>query len=172
VRKLFFPMALVASLILGACGSDGSYTSGITCEQARELDQELIDNIAFAQGRAEFELGEPIEVTLSVTNCSDARATIRYRDAQRYDFTVSPVGAQGREVWRWSQGKTSAQVLGEETFEPGETKTYTEVWDQMSNLGEQVSPGRYVLSAGDLRCEFEAPPSCASGISVVIGIMR
>jgi hypothetical protein len=161
-------MALVASLGLGACGSDGSYQSGFTCEQARELGQDFVDNITFE--RKHLKLGEPISMTLSVTNCTDGPVAVRDRDSQRYDFIVAP--DDGHQVWRWSADKAFTQAVGEERLASGETRTYTEVWDQESNSGEQVPPGRYTLVGDDLRCEFDASESCTSGIGVVIEIQR
>ena len=169
MRKLALSLALVASLGgFGACGGNGSFRSDITCDDAQGLGQDFVDNITVEENHAK--VGEPISMTLSVTNCTDGPAAIRYRNAQRYDFIVEPVGDVGHEIWRWSADKAFTQAVGEEMLASGETKIYTEVWDQKSNSREQVPAGRYTLRADDLTCEFDAPEGCASGIAVIVEI--
>ena len=112
-------------------------------------------------------------MTLSVTNCGDDPVRRFYRDSQRYDFIVQETEDEevGDEVWRWSADRVFAQVLGEETFGPGETVTYTEVWNQDSSHGQQVVPGRYHVLALDIGCEDEALSRCRFGPGVFIDLL-
>jgi hypothetical protein len=93
-----------------------------------------------------------------------------YRNAQRYDFTVSD--EQGEELWRWSHDRAFAQVIGEKTFEPGETVTYTEVWDQTTSGGGQLPPGRYEVLGIDVGCEEARQAECDFGMGLPIEITQ
>lgn len=64
-----------------------------------------------------YSSGEPISMALYVFNNTGQEVTFLFSDAQRYDFTIED--EEGREVWRWSEGRMFAQVLGEETLGPG-----------------------------------------------------
>ena len=127
----------------------------------------LVAEFVLDGGRTEFSQGEPISMTLSITNCGDEEVIRFYSSGQRYDFVVSDT-EQG-EVWRWSHDKAFIQLLGQETFQPGVTVTYTEVWDQSSNTGEQVTPGQYDVLGIDVGCE-ELGERCHFGMGLPIEI--
>jgi hypothetical protein len=127
----------------------------------------LIAELTLDGGRTTFSQGETISMTLSITNCGDEEVIRFYSSGQRYDFVVSDT--EGHEVWRWSHGKAFIQVLGQETFQPGVTVTYTEVWDQSSNAGEQVTPGDYDVLGIDVGCE-ELGERCHFGMGLPIEI--
>ena len=124
-------------------------------------------DFAFTNQRNRFPPGEPIEMRISVTNCADSARSLQYATTQRYDMVVSSART-AREFWRSSTGQTFDQVRSDETYEPGETKTYTEVWDQKSDSGEQVSIHNYALEAHALPCESGLIADCES--STAIGI--
>ena len=82
--------------------------------------------------------GEPIKLTLHVTNRGTDPVTLRFLSAQRYDVAVKNL--KGQEVWRWSSGQMFAQVMGEETLQPGRrARTYR------ITVRERLSPGRYAV---------------------------
>ena len=78
--------------------------------------------------------------TLKVCNPGPQAVTRDFPTAQRYDFEVR----RGDDlVWRWSDGRTFAQVLGRETWKPKECKTWMEDWNAMTSSGAPASSGRY-----------------------------
>ena len=86
-----------------------------------------------------FRVGEPITFTLSVFNHTREPLTLRFRNAQRYNFLIE--NEAGKLVWRWSDGKMFAQMLGQVIIGPENpevvfTETYT----------GQLVPGRYTLT--------------------------
>jgi len=99
--------------------------------------------IALAASKAGYVVGEPVELTLTVTNWGGEAVAYRFNDAQRYDFVV--MRENGTVVWRWSHDKAFAQALGTLTLPPGESRIYRERWDQKNNNGQAVVPGRYVV---------------------------
>ena len=100
-------------------------------------------------------------MTLLLKNCGDNPTHLFYPDSRRYEFVVEDEGDQ--EVWRWSLGQTFAQALGEETIEPGESVTYTEVWDQRDQAGQPVPPGRYQIFGFGVGCAVEGAIGCEFG---------
>ena len=104
--------------------------------------------------------GEPLPMTLSITNTSDRQIERTYSGGQRYDFVV--LDGTGTEVWRWAHDMLFIAAIGEVTFDPGEKMTYSVVWNQQTNSGEQVAPGSYELYAYDVGGGL--PPGGQSGL--------
>lgn len=96
----------------------------------------------------EVEIGaEDIRFMLRVTNGATAEEVVlRFPTAQRFDFLV--LSSDGETVWRWSEGRLFAQVLGTERLAPGETVYYTAVWDYPADLttGRFRAVGRVTAS--------------------------
>jgi hypothetical protein len=86
---------------------------------------------------------ESVRLGLTVRNRSDGPQSFTLPTSQTYDFAV--VASAGREVWRWSTGRMFAQMLTEVTFAPGESKTFSETWDQLCDDGRPASVGAYRL---------------------------
>jgi hypothetical protein len=124
-------------------------------------------DFAFEDGRDRFSVGEPIAMRVSVTNCADEVRSLQYTTNQRYDLVVSSA-TNAREIWRSSSGQIFEPAQGEEEFEPGETKTYTEVWDQKGESGEQAPVDNYNLEAHALPCESANIADCEANTVISI----
>ena len=86
-----------------------------------------------------FRAGEPITFTLSLFNHTSEPLTLRFRNAQRYNFLIE--NEAGKLVWRWSDGKMFAQMLGQVVLGPENPEVvYTETYTG------QLAPGRYTLT--------------------------
>lgn len=94
--------------------------------------------------RAEYGRGEEARITLIKTNATGSPITLRYRTGQRFDF-VARRTVDGREVWRWSRGRSFIQAIAEVTLRPGESQIFRARWDQIDNLGRPVEPGTYTI---------------------------
>ena len=94
-------------------------------------------------GRAtvQFDAGEPITLVMTIRNRSDSPQSVMLPSSQSYDCSVST--AEGREVWRWSKGVMFAQVITELKLSPGESKSYSQIWDQKADDGAVAQPGEY-----------------------------
>lgn len=119
-------------------------------------DEAVVDPLAPSlQVRVE---GDSVVFDLFVTNVSGEPVRLEFSTSQRADFVVER--ATGERVWAWSDDRMFAQVLGEETVEPGETLHYGAVWNPPTSLSGRYS-ARGVLSARDRRIElsreFELP---------------
>jgi len=92
--------------------------------------------------RAVYARGEPVELTLAVTNPGPDPVTLTAPSSQLYDFAVL---RDGTEVWRWSAGRMFLTVLTDLTVPPGGTRAFTETWDQRDRDGRPVGPCGYVV---------------------------
>jgi hypothetical protein len=89
-----------------------------------------------------FEDGESIQLVMTVRNELDTAATIEFSTSRQTDFIVVRSGTSDK-VWQWSDDQTFTQARSELTFEAGETKTFTVLWNQLSAAGVQVRSGTY-----------------------------
>lgn len=99
--------------------------------------------VELSTDKREYALGEPIAVTLTVSNIGGAPADLTFRSGQKYEFTAS---RGGREVWRWSAGRVFTLAITRMSVRPGEEISFREQWDQRDNDGDRVPPGRYRIS--------------------------
>jgi hypothetical protein len=96
--------------------------------------------------------GDSVVFELHITNATTRPIALEFATSQRYDVEI---WSNGSRVWRWSDGKSFAQVLGEEAMAPGETRRYTAAWHP-SGPGAWEARGR-VTSTNypvGLRTEF------------------
>lgn len=100
-------------------------------------------NLELAAGKAAYAVGEPVELTLTLSNRGTEPLVFEFNDGQRYDFIA--MREDGTVVWVWSRDKAFIQVLGTLTIAAGESRVYRDRWDQRDNNGVQVPPGRYII---------------------------
>lgn len=128
---------LVPPLLLG-CGrpilAEGSRTT------AKEGPPPL--RLILSTDRSVYARGEPVRLTLAVTNPGPDPVTLTAPSSQLYDFAVL---RDGTEVWRWSAGRMFLTVLTDLTIPAGDTRVFAEVWSQRDLNGRPVGPGEYVV---------------------------
>jgi hypothetical protein len=94
-----------------------------------------------------YSLGEPINVTLTMTNISNQ--TVEFTaTGMDFDFTVADNA--GNIVYQWSTGRAFPQFIAIEHFKTGENETATYVWPQTqkstpATSGLQVPAGTYFI---------------------------
>lgn len=110
-------------------------------------------DLLVATDKSAYARGEPILVTLQVVNRGSGPVELRFLTAQRYDVLIRD--AQGRQVWRWSDGQMFAQVLGQESIEPGRKIAYR------VTVRERLAPGSYTVT-GVIPAEQGALSSAAN----------
>jgi hypothetical protein len=82
-------------------------------------------------------VGDGVEFSFSVVNAGDRPVERTFRDACRADFAVY---RDGREVWRYSDGRAFAQTVSTAEFQPGEAATFEATWPD-------PDPGEYTAEA-------------------------
>jgi hypothetical protein len=94
----------------------------------------------------EVQAGEPVPMTLRVTNTGDRPLTLHLRGRPiAFDLVVSR--QDGSLVWRRLEGAMIAMVLQVRTLAPGETLQLEDVWQQQGARGTRVGPGDYTVTA-------------------------
>lgn len=100
-----------------------------------------------------IEAGDPVSFSLTVTNAGDEPHEVRFRSGLEADFAVS---REGEVRWRFSDGRAFTQALSTETFEPGESTTYTASWEpEGSGTYTAVGALNTVGDGLEDRAEFE-----------------
>lgn len=98
---------------------------------------------------------DSVRLVLQVTNSGPAAVELEFGTAERYDFAV--LAPDGAEVWRWSEGRAFAQVVGSERLAPGGTLRYEAWWAPAGRRGRFVAVGTIPAVNGRIeqRTEFE-----------------
>ena len=95
--------------------------------------------ISMMSDKMSYSVGELIIMTLKIFNYTEEDIIFHFNTAQRYDFIIED--EEGNEVWRWSEGRMFAQMLGEEILGPTNTEViYTEEYKG------KLSPGYYKIT--------------------------
>jgi hypothetical protein len=74
----------------------------------------------------DVKVGEAVEFSFHVTNSSSKRVELRFPSGQTHDVVV--FDPQGREVWRWSNGRMFTQGMQNKMLAASDTLTFTETW--------------------------------------------
>jgi hypothetical protein len=88
-------------------------------------------------------VGEPIIITLKIFNYTEEDIAFHFNTSQRYDFIIED--EEGNEIWRWSEGRMFAQMLGEEILRPSNPEViYTAEYKDRLSLGYYKVTGVFV----------------------------
>jgi hypothetical protein len=108
---------------------------GDTTSEERNMNY----GISMMTDKMSYSVGEPIKMTLKIFNYTEEDVAFHFNTSQRYDFIIE--GEEGNEVWRWSEGRMFAQMLGEEILGPSNPIIiYT------AEYKDRVSPGYYKIT--------------------------
>ncbi len=79
--------------------------------------------------------------TLRLVNRGKTPVKLTFLSSQIYDIIVFT--SEGKEVWRWSEGRAFLMVVNEQELPPGKEFTWSEQWDQKDNQGKPLPEGLY-----------------------------
>ncbi len=123
--------------------------------------------LRLAVSKSAFQVGEPIEIRLAVTNAAAVAIPLTWYTGQQSDTFVRQRGAL---IWQWSHDKAFVQVVRESTMAPGERLSYGWMWDQRDLQGRQVEAGTYEISAVLMGAQRSGPRSVEVGpVQITIG---
>lgn len=98
-------------------------------------------------------LDEPVPIRLTAENVSGRELELHLRGREiAFDLTVSRAG--GETVWRRLHEAMIPGILRIESLAPAEILELSDVWNQVSDEGDSVSPGRYRVK-GEILTEGE-----------------
>jgi hypothetical protein len=94
---------------------------------------------------AEARTGDPVAITLRLTNTSGKPLTI-YLQGRPVAFDLVVSRRDGTLVWRRLEGAVISAVLQVRSLAPGEVLEFSDTWSQQTNLGTAVEPGEYLVT--------------------------
>lgn len=92
---------------------------------------------------------DSVRFVLQVTNAGTTAVPVTFPSGQSADFTVL---RDGREIWRWSAERGFTQAVRQESFAPGETRSFEGTWTPPPGTRGQLV-ARAVLTSSDRRLE-------------------
>lgn len=95
--------------------------------------------ISMTTDKMSYSVGEPTKMTFEIFNYTEEDVTFHFNTSQRYDFIIED--EEGNEVWRWSEDRMFAMMLGEEVLGPTNPEV-TYIGEYTNNL----SPGYYKIT--------------------------
>ena len=139
--KFIVAICLLASL--AACSEDDGMgpesTAGVS--EASIVRDGL--ELKISASKASFPEDVSIVLTFRVENVSTQALRYEFTSTNQHDFAVEE---DGRQAWRWTAGRAFGRTITSLKLQPGESKAWSEIWDQRDNSGELVGPGVYMVS--------------------------
>ena len=124
ISHALFPILLGACFI-GGCHDDED--EEILIEEETLFETTLTVTRLEGHAAPSFGVGEPIKFTLAVRNLTDREITLNI-SSPGFVVHVFDAGTD-RLIWESNRGLVFPAVVSYLTFLPGETKTFTRVWD-------------------------------------------
>ena len=103
------------------------------------VERNMNYGVSMTIDKISYSVGEPVIMTLKIFNYTEEDITFHFNTSQRYDFIIED--EEGNEIWRWSEGRMFAQMLGEEILGP----TNPEVI-YMAEYKDRLSSGYYKVA--------------------------
>ncbi len=109
--------------------------------------------------------GERVPIELRATNTGAVPLELYLRGREiSFDVVIAREG--GAVVWQRLRGQSIPMILRVETLAPGQTLALSDGWDQRTNDGQPVGPGRYAVR-GLLPGDEPRPLESASAALVI-----
>ena len=103
-------ISIVAIAVVFLCLGLWLTAYGNTTSEERNMNY----GISMSTDKMDYGIGELIIMTLKFFNYIEEDVTFHFNTSQRYDFIIED--EEGDKIWRWSQDRMFAMVLGEETL--------------------------------------------------------
>jgi hypothetical protein len=143
-------VVLLSVLVLGAC----NHESGEGRKESPAVNRPVADSgvtVILRTDQPRYKPGQPITLSLTVSNATQRPAMLQFNSAQRYEFTIQDQG--GKTHWQWGANRMFAQVLGEETLAPGDSLVYRETFRGQLPPGTYRAVGSLLATGGQLAAE-------------------
>ena len=109
--------------------------SGNTTLEERNMSY----GISMMTNKMSYSVGEPIIMTLKIFNSTQEDIVFHFNTAQRHDFIIKD--EEGNEIWRWSEGRMFAQMLGKESLGPNNLEIIYK-----AEYKDKLIPGYYKIT--------------------------
>jgi hypothetical protein len=91
--------------------------------------------------RESYAPGQPVRIEFEVFNDAAETVRLRFNSSQQFDCEVL---WEEQRLWHWAGDRLFAQVLTEETLDPGERRRYEATWNGRLYNGEPAKAGEYI----------------------------
>ena len=161
-------VALLAAAMGGGlpgCGG-GSGSSSLTRPAGYNPDGRVVPNtsnlatlnVSISTDKTTYKTGEAINMTISVNNTSSGTSAITFPTASKSTWWGFLIAQNGKivtyEYWT-GHNQTFSQVIGVDTYAPGETHTFPYTFPYVPSAGSQ--PQTTVLPAGTYQVYARMP---------------
>ena len=95
-----------------------------------------------------YKMGEPVRIEVAAINATGKEQRLQFDSGLDCDVTITDEA--GKPVWNYGANLRFIRALGEVTWQKGETKNYTRIWEGVAQPQETISnlqPGRYRVQA-------------------------
>jgi len=127
-------LAVIFAVVLSSLGLCLEAYGNTTSEE-RNMNY----GISMTTDKVSYSFGEPVKMMLKVFNYTEENVVFHFNTSQRYNFIIED--EEGDKIWRWSQDKMFAMILGEEIIGP----TNSEVI-YSGEYTDKLSPGYYKVT--------------------------
>jgi hypothetical protein len=93
---------------------------------------------------AEVPATAPVRLKMTLTNTSTRAVDVYLGGRPAHDFAIATPG--GTQVWRWLEDQVVQQILELRRLKPGEQLDFEAQWPVKDARGNQVTPGRYLVT--------------------------
>jgi hypothetical protein len=142
---------LLGFTALSSCGTGDQLSDtpskGYEADSLDSVTTTVITTDASGEEQSIFSPGAVINIRIDKTNASGESRSLILPTSQQYEITLYDLN--DTLIWNWAHDKAFTQANVTQTFEPHETKTFEEAWNQTSNDGKTVPKGHYVIYADD-----------------------
>ena len=142
MKRLALVPLIVLTLLASACSDDPTGpSSGAKGDHESTV---VVDGLEFTLStpQSTFRAGDLVPITMRVENLNNSSMTFRFNSTKQHDLHVED---GGRRVWRWSTDRAFGRALTSFTLKPGESRTWSEDWDQTNDGGQTLAAGDYEL---------------------------
>jgi len=142
---------LAAGGIAYACGPRQSESEAAS---APAVPTRLPANAPALATTLELSVGEGVDLRLHVTNTSGKKIEMTFPTGLTHDFYI--IDANGREVWRWSEGRMFTQGVQKKLVDGGATLSFANRWIGPLATGTYTAVGVLLSSSHptEQRVEF------------------
>jgi hypothetical protein len=104
--------------------------------------------VSFSLAQNVSGLGRVVAFSLTARNTGNEEQALLFNSGQNFEITATPINAKAKQpLWHWSNDKRFTQALRRENIRPGESKTWTAIWQGEDNNGNPAPRGLYLLEA-------------------------
>jgi hypothetical protein len=147
-----------------SCTVDGIFGKGSASGSDMRFSTHLRVRTTAGDDTDSFQRGDEIQLVLTVRNRSGSSRTLNFTTTRISDFVIVEADTDN-VVWQASDTIPFSETATSESFEDGQTKTYTATWNMILSNGGLLQEGDYeARGALDVDNNFDTSPLAVSEV--------